>query len=404
MIKVILKKGREESLFRFHPWVFSGAIAQVAGNPSEGEIVAVHASDGSFLACGHWQIGSIAVRVLSFDNSALRPDFWEVMISRALNVRITARIATDPALSDDVLSTNCYRLVHGEGDNLPGLIIDYYDGVCVLQAHSVGMFRAKKQICEALKKVYGDKLKAVYDKSSGTAPFKAGLELVDGYLYKREDFKDNELVVVENGHKFLVNWTEGQKTGFFLDQRENRNLVGKMSKGRNVLNLFCYTGGFSIYALSNGALHVDSVDSSSRAMQMVDRNVVLNGFDASCHTSLCCDAIDYLKKVEEGKYDLMIVDPPAFAKHRGALNNALRAYQRLNAAAISKVAPGGLIFTFSCSQVVDKEAFALAVFSAAAQTGRSVRILDRLNQPADHSVNIYHPEGEYLKGLLLYVE
>ncbi|MBR2609370.1 MAG: class I SAM-dependent rRNA methyltransferase [Bacteroidales bacterium] len=398
MIKIILKRGREESLMRFHPWVFSGAIADVQGNPAEGDLVAVHAADGGLLAYGHYQIGSIAVRVLSFDDSALRPDFWEIMLSRALQVRISCGLH---AVGN---STDCYRLVHGEGDNLPGLIIDYYDGVCVMQAHSVGMFRAKKQIASALQTVYGESLKAVYDKSSGTAPFKAGLELVDGYMYRRPDFTDDEQVVLENGHKFLVNWTEGQKTGFFLDQRENRALVGSLAKGRNVLNLFCYTGGFSIYALAAGALHVDSVDSSKKAMMMVDRNVALNGFDPSLHTSLCCDAIDYLRDVPEGKYDLMIVDPPAFAKHRGALKNALRAYQRLNAAAISKVAPGGFVFTYSCSQVVDKEAFALAVFSAAAQCGRSVRILDRLNQPCDHSVNIYHPEGEYLKGLLLYVE
>lgn len=397
MIRIILRKGREDSLRRFHPWVFSGAIAEIQGSPSEGDIVSVYASDGAFLAYGHYQIGSIAVRVLSFDDSALRPDFWEIMLSRALNVRKSCGLDGNP-------QTDCYRLVHGEGDNLPGLIIDYYGGVCVMQAHSVGMFRAKKQIAEALRKVYGDSLKAVYDKSSGTAPYKAGLELVDGYMYRREDFSDDEQVVLENGHRFIVNWTEGQKTGFFLDQRENRALVGSLAKGRNVLNLFCYTGGFSIYALAEGALHVDSVDSSRKAMMMVDRNVALNGFDESQHTSLCCDAIDYLKGVPEGKYDLIIVDPPAFAKHRGALKNALRAYQRLNAAAISKVAPGGFVFTYSCSQVVDKEAFALAVFSAAAQAGRSVRILDRLNQPCDHSVNIYHPEGEYLKGLLLYVE
>lgn len=396
MIKIILKRGREDSLLRFHPWVFSGAIAQIQGNPAEGDVVAVHASDGNFLAYGHYQIGSIAVRVLSFDDSALRPDFWELKLEKALQVRKSCGLQNE--------STNCYRLVHGEGDNLPGLIIDYYDGVCVMQAHSVGMFRAKKQIADALCKIYGESLKAVYDKSSGTAPFKAGLELVDGYMYRREDFTSDELVVMENGHKFMVNWTEGQKTGFFLDQRDNRNLVGRLSGGRNVLNLFCYTGGFSIYALASGALHVDSVDSSKKAMMMVDRNVGLNGFDPSSHTSLCCDAIEYLRNVPEGKYDLMIVDPPAFAKHRGALKNALRAYQRLNAAAISKVAAGGLVFTYSCSQVVDKEAFALAVFSAAAQCGRSVRILDRLNQPCDHSVNIYHPEGEYLKGLLLYVE
>ena len=433
MIKVILKRNREESLLRFHPWVFSGAIAEIQGNPAEGDLVAVHACDGSLLAYGHYQIGSIAVRVLSFDESALRPDFWETMLSRALQVRIAAGLhvhsdgvrhgecvcqgesvhqseCASPMsfraseASREISSTNCYRLVHGEGDNLPGLIIDYYDGVCVMQAHSVGMFRAKKQISEALQKVYGPELKAVYDKSSGTAPYKAGLELIDGYLYRCEGFSDDEQVVLENGHKFLVNWTEGQKTGFFLDQRDNRALVGSLSKGRNVLNLFCYTGGFSIYALAAGANHVDSVDSSKKAMMMVDRNVALNGFDETKHTSLCCDAIDYLRDVPVGKYDLMIVDPPAFAKHRGSLKNALRAYQRLNAAAISKVAPGGFVFTYSCSQVVDKEAFALAVFSAAAQCGRSVRILDRLNQPCDHSVNIYHPEGEYLKGLLLYVE
>ena len=402
MIKIILKKNRDESLRRFHPWVFSGAIAQVQGNPAEGDIVAVHAADGSFLAYGHYQVGSIAVRVLSFDADVLSPDFWEDMLARALEVRVACGLHNPDAQGDAV--TNCYRLVHGEGDNLPGLIIDYYDGVCVMQAHSAGMFRAKHHIADALQKVYGDTLKAVYDKSSGTAPFKAGLDLVDGYLYKREDFNEDELVVLENGHKFIVNWTEGQKTGFFLDQRDNRALVGSLAKGRNVLNLFCYTGGFSMYALANGAEHVDSVDSSKKAMMMVDRNVEANGFEPSRHTSLCCDAIEYLRDVPEGKYDLMIVDPPAFAKHRGALKNALRAYQRLNAAAISKVAPGGFVFTYSCSQVVDKEAFALAVFSAAAQCGRSVRILDRLNQPCDHSVNIYHPEGEYLKGLLLYVE
>lgn len=451
MTKIILKKGREDSLLRFHPWVFSGAIAQIVGEPAEGDIVGVFSQGGDFLAYGHYQIGSIAVRVLSFaGEDVLSPDFWKNMIARALRVRVAAGLAspvasvavvrqahqpveapevelqqnspTSPVAvvrqthqpveatprlvswSNQPVRTNCYRLIHGEGDGLPGLIIDYYDGVCVMQAHSVGMFRAKGAICEALKSVYGPSLKAVYDKSSGTAPFKAGLDLVDGYLYRSESFSDDEQIVLENGHKFFVNWTEGQKTGFFLDQRENRALVGKYSRGRNVLNLFCYTGGFSVYALGAGAVHVDSVDSSRKAIDMVERNMFLNGFEPSRHTGYCADAIEFLRNVPEDKYDLMIVDPPAFAKHRGALNNALRAYQRLNAAAISKVAPGGLVFSFSCSQVVDKEAFALAVFSAAAQTGRSVRILDRLNQPADHAVNIYHPEGEYLKGLLLYVE
>ncbi len=446
MTKIILKKGREESLLRFHPWVFSGAIAQIVGEPAEGDIVGVFASDGSFLAYGHYQIGSIAVRVLSFNGeNPTKPDFFRNMLSKALHLRIAAGLASlgHPEQTNDSHPdqrtdshpeqathlhpeqatyrhpeldsvpaknpvpgsvTNCYRLVHGEGDGLPGLIIDFYDGVCVMQAHSVGMFRAKEAICNALKQIYGDSLKAVYDKSSGTAPFKAGLDLVDGYLYKSDGFSDDEQVVQENGHEFLVNWTEGQKTGFFLDQRENRLLTEKYSKGRNVLNLFCYTGGFSVYALGGGAVHVDSVDSSKKAIDMVSKNMSLNGFENSSHSEFCEDAMEYLAKVPEDKYDLMIVDPPAFAKHRGALSNALRAYQRLNAAAISKVAPGGIIFTFSCSQVVDKEAFALAIFSAAAQTGRSVRILDRLNQPADHAVNIYHPEGEYLKGLLLYVE
>ena len=397
MDKVILKPRREESILRFHPWVFSGAIAQIKGNPLEGDMVGVYSAEGNFLAYGHYQIGSIAVRILSFDEDPTRPDFWTLMLSRALKLREAYGLAGSS-------ETTCYRLVHGEGDGLPGLIVDYYDGVCVLQAHSVGMFRSKGAICAALREVYGGALKAVYDKSSGTAPFKAGLDLVDGYLWKADGFEADELTVLENGNKFMVNWTQGQKTGFFLDQRENRARVGALAHGRNVLNLFCYTGGFSIYALGGGAVHVDSVDSSQRAMDMVDRNVALNGFTPDQHTSYCADAIDFLRDIPEGKYDLMIVDPPAFAKHRGALKNALRAYQRLNAAAISKVAPGGFVFTFSCSQVVDKEAFALAVFSAAAETGRSVRILDRLNQPADHSVNIYHPEGEYLKGLLLYVE
>ena len=408
MKKVILKRGREESVLRFHPWVFSGAIAEVQGSPAEGDLVAVYACDGTLLACGHWQIGSIAVRILCFGSDVLAPDYWETMVSRALAVRKAAGLAgaAGPGLQEGLSPrTDCYRLVHGEGDNLPGLIVDYYGGVCVMQAHSAGMFRARKRIAEALQKVYGDSLAAVYDKSSSTAPFKAGLELVDGYMYRKPGFSDDSRIVSENGHRFVVDWTSGQKTGFFLDQRENRALVERYSAGRKVLNLFCYTGGFSVYALAGGAVSVCSVDSSRKAMELVERNVELNVPDTSSrHRGLCCDAIDYLKSVQEGEYDLMVVDPPAFAKHRGALRNALRAYQRLNAAAISKVAPGGLVFTFSCSQVVDKETFALTVFSAAAQAGRSVRILDRLNQPADHAVNIYHPEGEYLKGLLLYVE
>lgn len=398
MSKVVLKKGREGSLLRFHPWVFSGAIAQVTGEPAEGDVVSVYSSAGDLLGCGHWQIGTIAVRMLSFDSDHIDDDvFWDMTLGRALNERRACSLV-------DNADTNCYRLVHGEGDSLPGLIVDYYDGVCVLQAHSAGMFRSLKRVSEALQRLYGPSLKAVYNKSSQTAPFKAGLELIDGYLYKAEGWSPEAVnTVLENGHKFFVDWDKGQKTGFFLDQRDNRALVQKYACGKRVLNLFCYTGGFSVYALGGGALSVDSVDSSARAMEMTARNIELNGFSDK-HTGYTTDAMDFLAGVKEDAYDLMIVDPPAFAKHRGALKNALRAYQRLNAQAISKVASGGIIFTFSCSQAVDKEAFALAVFSAAAQTGRSVRIIDRLCQPCDHSVSIYHPEGEYLKGLVLYVE
>ena len=395
MLKLILKKGRDESVRRYHPWVFSGAIAQIQGTPKEGDLVAVYDSEGNYLASGHYQIGSIAVRILSFSGDPQSPTFWRDAIERARLER--AAIGLPSA------GTDCYRLVHGEGDGLPGLIIDWYAGVCVLQAHSVGMFRAKKRISEALQEVFGDQLKAVYDKSSGTAPFKAGLELVDGFLYKAPGFEAHEQTVHENGVPFIVDWVEGQKTGFFLDQRDNRELVRQYAAGRTVLNLFCYTGGFSAYALDGGALHVDSVDSSARAMALVERNIASGGYKGT-HEGHCTDAIDFLAAVPEDKYDMMIVDPPAFAKHRGALKNALRAYQRLNAAAISKAAPGSLIFTFSCSQVVDRAAFAELVFSAAAQTGRAVRILRRLRQGGDHPVSIYHPEGEYLKGLLLYVE
>ena len=404
--QLFLKKGREESLLRFHPWVFSGAVQRIEGELQEGDVVAVYANDGSVLGFGHYQVGSSAVRMLGFgavdfpewtpDGWKLGVDFWTARLQAAREVRLRTGILTD--------QTNCYRLVHGEGDGLPGLIIDMYDGVAVLQAHSAGMFLARHQIAEALVACYGDALLAVYDKSEGTAPFKAGLDLKDGYLYNRD--VTSGTMVLEQGHRFWVDWEKGQKTGFFLDQRDNRHRVGELAVGRKVLNLFCYTGGFSIYALAAGATEVTSVDSSKVAMELVERNVQLN-FDPSIaarHRGLCTDAIDYLKTVPKGYYDLIVVDPPAFAKHRGALSNALRAYQRLNAAAIERVAPGGFVFTYSCSQVVDQQAFSLAVFSAAAQTGRKVRILDRLNQPADHPVNIYHPEGSYLKGLLLYVE
>lgn len=404
MKQIVVRKGRDESIRRFHPWIFSGAVLKISGEPKEGDVVEVLSSTGDFLAYGHYQIGSISVRILAFDkqftpaDDAFGEDFWMDRLSKALDMRKSLHVMSS--------STDSYRLVHGEGDSLPGLIIDFYNGVAVMQAHSAGMFLSRDVIAATLKKLYGDALLAVYDKSEGTAPFKAGLELGNGYLLKGNVAEgNNEAVVMENSHKFLVNWEEGQKTGFFLDQRDNRRMVGEYSEGRRVLNLFCYTGGFSIYALAAGAASVVSVDSSKTAIDLVEKNIDLNFPEGNVdHTSVCDDAIEYLKNVPEGAFDLMVVDPPAFAKHRGALDNALRAYRRLNSYAISKIAHGGLIFTYSCSQVVDKQAFALAVFSAAAQTGRRVKILRRLTQPADHPVNIYHPEGEYLKGLLLYVE
>ncbi len=403
MTRLYLKKGRDESLRRFHPWVFSGAIGGIEGpDPAEGDAVEVFSAQKAFLGWGHYQIGSIAVRMLSFadDMPSGGPDvaFWTRRLQACLDARRAFSLA-------GASNTTCYRLVHGEGDFLPGLIVDWYDGCCVLQAHSVGMFRALPQLTEALRTVYGPALKAVYDKSSGTAPFKAGLDLADGYLWQAPGQAALcPRTVLENGHSFLVDWENGQKTGFFLDQRDNRARVESYARGRRVLNLFCYTGGFSVYALAGGAVSVDSVDSSARAIEMAGRNVELNFGPDAPHRALCTDAIDFVKQTEPGAYDLMIVDPPAFAKHRGALAGALRAYQRLNAAAISAVAPGGLVFTFSCSQVVDREAFALAVFSAAADARREVRILDRVGQGADHPVNIFHPEGSYLKGLVLYVE
>lgn len=395
---VFLRRGKEASLQRFHPWVFSGAIARVEGDPAEGDVVSVCSAGGDFLACGHWQTGSISVRVLDFDAPVLPKDFWERRLASAYAARKAFKLAGSA-------DTTCYRLVHGEGDNLPGLITDIYGDTAVVQCHSSGMFRSREEIAEALKKVCGPGLKAVYDKSSGTAPVREGLEAADGYLWKSDDYDAAPCKeCLEYGHRFYVNWEEGQKTGFFLDQRENRRLVEKYSAGRNVLNLFCYTGGFSVYALAGGAAHVDSVDSSQTAADMLGRNIELNGFSKESSDVFCTDAIDFLRDSPDGKYDLLIVDPPAFAKHRSALDNALRAYRRLNARAIEKAAPGSLVFTFSCSQVVDHDTFALTVFSAAAQVGRKVRIVDRLNQPADHPVNIYHPEGEYLKGLALYVE
>lgn len=396
--RVILRRGREESILRFHPWVFSGAIVRSEGEIAEGDIVEVVSAAGGTLGYGHFQVGSIAVRMLSFGENVPGKRFWTEKLSAAYSLRVSAGVVR--------ADNTAYRLVHGEGDMLPGLIVDIYGKTAVMQAHSAGMFLAREEIAEALRALYGDKLTAVYDKSSSTAPFKASLDLMDQYLYGK---REGEEIVKENGLLFSVDWIHGQKTGFFLDQRDNRELLGKYSSGKRVLNLFCYTGGFSIYSLAKGAKSVDSVDSSAKAMKMLERNIEINReaglIDKDIvHNSFTEDAIDFLRESSGNRYDLIIVDPPAFAKHRGAMQNALRAYQRLNAAAISRVAPGGIIFTYSCSQVVDKIAFAEAVFSAAATTGRVVRILHRLTQPADHPVSIYHPEGEYLKGLVLYVE
>ena len=396
--RVILRRGREESILRFHPWVFSGAIVRSEGEIAEGDIVEVVSAAGGTLGYGHFQVGSIAVRMLSFGENVPGKRFWTEKLSAAYSLRVSAGVVR--------ADNTAYRLVHGEGDMLPGLIVDIYGKTAVMQAHSAGMFLAREEIAEALRALYGDKLTAVYDKSSSTAPFKASLDLMDQYLYGK---REGEEIVKENGLLFSVDWIHGQKTGFFLDQRDNRELLGKYSSGKRVLNLFCYTGGFSIYSLAKGAKSVDSVDSSAKAMKMLERNIEINReaglIDKDIvHNSFTEDAIDFLRESSGNRYDLIIVDPPAFAKHRGAMQNALRAYRRLNAAAICRVAPGGIIFTYSCSQVVDKIAFAEAVFSAAAATGRVVRILHRLTQPADHPVSIYHPEGEYLKGLVLYVE
>ena len=395
--EIYLRRGKEESLLRRHPWIFSGAIEHVKceGELKEGEIVDVYTRSGGFIARGHYQIGSIAVRVLTFEEQEqIDQAWWNHRIAVAYDVRRTL------ALTDNE-QTNCYRLVHGEGDSLPGLVIDIYDRTAVVQCHSVGMYLSRMAIAEALRTVYGDRLTAIYDKSSQTVPFKAGLNAVDGYIWGHADKKAN--VVLENGEKFLVNWEEGQKTGFFLDQRRNRELVRHYAKGRTVLNTFCYTGGFSVYAASGGAVEVCSVDASERAVQLADENMRLNFGEEYPHEAVAADAVEYLKHIGD-KYDLIILDPPAFAKHHKGLGNAMQGYKRINARALAQIKSGGILFTFSCSQAVSKELFRTTVFSAAAIAGRKVCILHQLTQPADHPINIYHPEGEYLKGLVLYVE
>lgn len=389
---VHLKKGKEESLKRFHPWIFSGAIHHLDEDISEGEIVHVVTFMGDFIAIGHYQIGSIAVRVLSFQDIYVDETFWEVRLGSALAMRRGIGMADNP-------QNNTYRLVHGEGDNLPGLIIDCYGKTAVMQAHSVGMHNNRFDICKALIKIMGDRIEQIYYKSETTLPYKAELGQENGFIYGSTE----EDVAIENGLKFHVDWLKGQKTGFFIDQRENRSLLEHYAKGRSVLNMFCYTGGFSVYAMRGQAKLVHSVDSSAKAVELTNQNVALNFPQDTRHEAFCEDAFKYLD-THDGKYDLIVLDPPAFAKHRSTLRNALKGYTRLNVKGFQQIKSGGILFTFSCSQVVTKEQFRNAVFTAAAQAGRKVRILHQLHQPADHPINIYHPEGEYLKGLVLYVE
>ena len=389
---IVLKRGKEESLKRFHPWIFSGAIAFADNNIEEGETVRVLNADNEFIAIGHFQVGSIAVRVLTFEDIDIDEGFWCERLTSALEMRRLTGIADNP-------TNNTYRLVHGEGDNLPGLVIDCYGKTAVMQAHSVGMHRHRNVIAQQLVKVMGDRIEHVFYKSETTLPYKAGLGQENGFIVGG----CNDNIAVENGLKFHVDWLRGQKTGFFVDQRENRCLLESYSKDKTVLNMFCYTGGFSFYAMRGGAKTVHSVDSSAKAIELTNANVELNFPDDNRHEAFCEDAFKFLDAADN-KYDLIILDPPAFAKHRAALHNALKGYTRLNVKAFQRIRKGGILFTFSCSQVVTKDNFRNAVFTAAAQAGRNVRILHQLHQPADHPINIYHPEGEYLKGLVLYVE
>ena len=390
MKEIQLKRGKEESLLRFHPWVFSGAIQHMDDGIEEGDVVRVVTSTSDFIAVGHYQEGSIAVRVLSFRDVPIDDQFWAARLQSALSLRQAIQLADSP-------TNNTYRLVHGEGDHLPGLIIDVYGKTAVMQAHSIGMHLCRKQIAEQLVAVMGNRIQNVYYKSETTLPY---MEPENGFLYGGSS--DN--VAVENGLLFYVDWLRGQKTGFFVDQRENRSLLEHYAHGRRLLNMFCYTGGFSFYAMRGGASIVHSVDSSAKAIELTNRNVALNFPGDERHQAFCEDAFKFLETADCQQYDLVILDPPAFAKHRGALHNALKGYTRLNQKAFQIIQPGGILFTFSCSQVVTKDHFRNAVFTAAAQARRKVRILHQLHQPADHPINIYHPEGEYLKGLVLYVE
>jgi 23S rRNA (cytosine1962-C5)-methyltransferase len=391
MKSIFLKRGKEDSLRRFHPWIFSGAIHHMSEEPEEGELVEIFTSENEYIATGHYQIGSIMVRVLTFEHEPIDQSFYEKKLSIAQDVRHRIGVIGG--------NNNTYRLVHGEGDNLPGLVIDIYGNTAVMQAHSVGMHTDRKIIAQALKAVMGDALKNIFYKSETTLPFKAELGQENGFLLGG----DTDDVAMENGLKFHVDWLRGQKTGFFVDQRDNRSLLERYSKGRKVLNMFCYTGGFSFYAMRGGAELVHSVDSSQKAIDLTKANVELNFPNDARHEAFAEDAFKFLDQMQT-PYDLIILDPPAFAKHKDALRNALKGYTRLNKKAFEKIQPGGILFTFSCSQAVNKDQFRTAVFTAAASAGRNVRILHQLHQPADHPINIYHPEGEYLKGLVLYVE
>ena len=393
MKTIYLKRGKEESLLRFHPWIFSGAIHHIDNGIEEGDVVRVVSEKDDFIAIGHYQRGSIAVRILTFNDVDIDDIFWHSRIQSAYNMRKSIGLAGTP-------NTNAFRLVHGEGDLLPGLIIDIYDKTAVMQAHSIGMHMARKAIAHALADVMEGQVENIYYKSETTLPF---MEPENGFLLGNSENN----IATENGLRFYVDWLKGQKTGFFVDQRENRALLEKYAQGKSVLNMFCYTGGFSFYAMRGGALQVHSVDSSAKAIELTRRNVDLNFPNDKRHQAYCEDAFKYLESIStnnDKSYDLIILDPPAFAKHRGALHNALKGYTRLNEKAFEKIEKGGILFTFSCSQVVTKDHFRNAVFTAAAQAKRKVRILHQLHQPADHPINIYHPEGEYLKGLVLYVE
>ncbi|MEE0526529.1 MAG: class I SAM-dependent rRNA methyltransferase [Prevotellamassilia sp.] len=392
MRNIYLRRGKAESLRRFHPWVFSGAIASSDGKLKEGETVRVISNDGEIMGYGHYQIGSIAVRMLTFENEEINDAFWQQRLSEAFSLRSALQLT---GREDNTI----YRLVHGEGDRLPGLVIDVYGKTAVMQAHSVGMHVCRETIADALIAASNGLIENVYYKSETTLPFKADLHQENGFLRGHDDGN----IALENGLKFHIDWLRGQKTGFFVDQRENRSLLEHYAKGRNVLNMFCYTGGFSVYALRGNAKLVHSVDSSSKAIDLTRANAELNFPNDSRHEAFAEDAFKFLEQAGSN-YDLIVLDPPAFAKHKDALRNALKGYTRLNAIAFKKIRKGGIVFTFSCSQAVNKNQFRLAVFTAAAQSGRHVRILHQLHQPADHPINIYHPEGEYLKGLVLEVE